>query len=276
MRENRLFRITLFIIITTFLLSGCVAKSDYEEVSNKVESLELENSDLNEKVEELTKERDSLSTQLESVKKELDDIKNGPTSLLSEARTYFEKENYNKVIEVTSLLHTKFNGVKEDIEGQKLSKAAQKKLDEAAALKKKEEEKKAAEAKKSAQDKAREIIRVTKLSKSEPNSAGGVDVFIGFKNMSDKVIKYIDFTVTPYNAVGDKTYCRVRRDASAILSDTGPYKKGEGSAGNYDGYWENTWYNWEIHKIKLDKISIEYMDGTRETLTGEDVDYVQY
>ncbi len=117
---------------------------------------------------------------------------------------------------------------------------------------------------------------MTKISKSKPNSAGGVDVFIGYKNMSDKIIKYAVFTITPYNSVGDKTYCDIRREATVRLNDMGPYKKGEGLAGNYNWYWENTWYNWEISKIELDKIEIEYMDGTRITLTDEDLKYVQY
>lgn len=247
--------LTIVIIFSIFSLTGCVSKTKYNELFNQVEIL--------------SSERDDLANKVRLLEEELDYIKTGPTALLSEAKKYFEEENYLKVIETTSTLHNDFTGISEDLEGQELSKKAQLKLDEAEKIKKEEEERIANEEKKNAQDKAREIIRITKLAKSEPNSAGGVDVFIGHTNMSDKTIKYITFTVTPYNAVGDKTYCTIRRESTVTLSDTGPYEKGQGIKGDYD------WY-WDISRIELDKIEIEYMDGNKVTLKGEDLKYVQY
>ena len=124
------------------------------------------------------------------------------------------------------------------------------------------------------QDKVENIIRVTKLQVSRPNSAGGVDVFFGFRNMSEKVIKYITFEAVPYNAVGDIVYCEIRNYANFRGRATGPYEKGEGLAGNYNWYWENAWYNSTITDVELKSIDIEYMDGTKESLSGNELNYV--
>lgn len=260
-------RLSLILVMILFLgvsilLSGCVSQKSYDELANQIESLKSENSVLSAKVEEL--------------KIELDEVKNGATNLLYQANQLFEDKKYNEVIEITSTLHKKFNGSPEDIKGQQLAIESQKVIDEEIRIKKEEEERLVAEALKSAQAKAREIIRVTKLSKSKPNSAGGVDLFIGYKNMSDKVIKYATFVVTPYNKVGDVATCEIRGNSTFRAMDEGPHKKGEGIAGNYNWYWENAWYSWSISKLELSEIIIEYMDGTSVRLHGDDVKYVQY
>lgn len=124
------------------------------------------------------------------------------------------------------------------------------------------------------ENRVKNIIRVTKLRASSPNSAGGVSLYVGFKNMSDKVIKYITFEVVPYNAVGDIVYCDIRDYANFRGRDTGPYAKGEGLAGNNSGYWDCAWYNYSITDVELKSIDIEYMDGTRESLSGDELNYV--
>lgn len=121
----------------------------------------------------------------------------------------------------------------------------------------------------------RNIIRISKFKQSNPNSAGGVDVFIGFTNNSDKTIKYIYFEVTPYNAVGDEVYSQIGNESTVLLQDTGPYQKGEGLSGTYY-YWQNMWYTWDISSIVLDKIEIEYTDGSTKTISGDEVNLVMY
>ena len=118
------------------------------------------------------------------------------------------------------------------------------------------------------------IIRVTKLQVSRPNSAGGVSLYIGFKNMSDKIIKYLTFEVVPYNAVGDIVYCDIRDYANFRGQATGPYAKGEGLAGNNSGYWDCAWYNYSITDVELESIYIQYMDGTSIVLSEDELDYV--
>lgn len=45
------------------------------------------------------------------------------------------------------------------------------------------------------------------------------------KNMSDNVIKYTTFSVTPYNKVGDKAYCEIRGNSQFHGQDEGPHAK---------------------------------------------------
>ena len=120
------------------------------------------------------------------------------------------------------------------------------------------------------------IVRVTKLQVSKPNSVGGVRVPIGHKNMSDKTIKYITFEVVPYNAVGDIMRCEIRDYANFGCQATGPYATGEGLAGNNSAYWDCVWYNSTITSVQLTNIDIEYMDGTSVSLSGNELNYVIY
>lgn len=261
-RKLSLFLVIVFFIGVAVLLPGCVSQKSYDELANQVESLKSENS--------------SLSAEVEKLKTELDEVKNGAPNLLYQANQLFEDKKYDEVIKITSALHEKFNGSPQDKEGQRLASESERAIGEEIRIKKEEEDRIAAEALKSAQDKAREIIRVTKISTSRPNSAGGVDLFIGYRNMSDKVIKYATFVITPYNRVGDIATCEIRGSSTFRARDEGPHKKREGLAGNYSWYWENAWYNWTISKLELTEIEIEYMDGTTVSLSGDDVKYVQY
>ena len=116
---------------------------------------------------------------------------------------------------------------------------------------------------------------------SLPNSAGGVNVKIMFKNTSDKTIKYIYINCTPYNAVDDVVPCSIRGYKVLDLSITGPIEPNTGNIpeymwkylGNldYNGVYlaefENVWYNSTIKYAVVDKIEIVYMDNSREVLT---------
>lgn len=189
---------------------------------------------------------------------------------------HLKKKEYDKVIKLSNDVHNKYNGSKEDQEAKTLSMQAQTILDEEANQRKIDEELKLAEMNKSKEEKIHNIIKITKLSHSSPNSAGGVDLFIGYKNMSDNIIKYCSFTITPYNAVGDIVYSRIGNTSTVIARDEGPHSKGEGIAGNYNWYWQNEWYAWNINTLVLDEIFIEYMDGSSIRLTGDDLNYVQW
>jgi len=92
----------------------------------------------------------------------------------------------------------------------------------------------------------------------EPNSADGVDVRFKWNNSSEKAIKYITFTATPYNAVGDQVWGEIRNKSTINMTVTGPVEAGE------NGYctFETVWYNPTIETCILEKIYIEYMDGT--------------
>lgn len=62
-------------------------------------------------------------------------------------------------------------------------------------------------------------VMVTRIN---TDSVGGVSPSIGYRNNSGKTIKYIDFTMVPYNAVGDPVSCTIRGYSSAVGEVTGP------------------------------------------------------
>ena len=95
-------------------------------------------------------------------------------------KTAFEKGNYSEVISLAEEMHSRFNGFSEDIEAQEqMALYEQLWIDQGTV------ENAKAEALKSAQGAAREI---TKISKSNSNSTGEIDLFIGYINQSDKAM----------------------------------------------------------------------------------------
>jgi hypothetical protein len=98
----------------------------------------------------------------------------------------------------------------------------------------------------------------------KPNSANGISCSIQFTNISDKRIKYIYFTVTPYNRVNDITYSDIRRLSTTeieVVDYIMPYE-------SYHASWENVWYNSTIAYMKIVEIRIIFDDNS--TLTIED------
>lgn len=108
-------------------------------------------------------------------------------------------------------------------------------------------------------EKFKKSIKIIKYYTSEPNSAGGVDCNIIWKNLSEKTIKYVKFTVTPYNRVNDKVSSKYGDD-SEILSVTGPIKQNQ--VEGHGTYWDCVWYNSTISYMKINQIEIFYMDGS--------------
>lgn len=102
-------------------------------------------------------------------------------------------------------------------------------------------------------------LLIYELRSGRPNSAGGVDVFVKFINTSSKTIKYARFNVTPFNAVGDPVRSSIGRRGQARLAATGPYGPG---AHSESWYWPNTWYNSTIRSVRLDRVEIDFMDGS--------------
>lgn len=102
-----------------------------------------------------------------------------------------------------------------------------------------------------------------------PNSAGGAGVYIYFHNDTEKTIKYIYFTVIPYNAVKDQIFCSISGKSELRLSYTGPVEPNR----RCHAFWENCWYNNTAHSVTLTQIEIEYMDGSNEVLRESDIRY---
>ena len=172
------------------------------------------------------------------------------------------ENNYSEAIKVIEEIKDFY---KEDEEISKL-------LSEISKLKQNKEKE---EKEKQKVEEIKSSIKVTRVWTATPNSAGGVDLYINWKNLSDKVIKYAYFTVVPYNSVNDIVTCTIRDYADfQAQADNGPYNKGQGTNGT-GYYWENAWYNHSIKGAKLKSVRIIYMDGTSLDIPEKYIEYIK-
>lgn len=104
-------------------------------------------------------------------------------------------------------------------------------------------------------------IIVHSITPSTPNSADGVDCTMKVEYINNKTIKYVTYEFEAYNAVGDKVRGRIRNVDKLYGEVTGPIMP---MIGYKVHYWENAWYNSTIECIKLIRIDVEYMDGTKK------------
>lgn len=251
------------------------AESDISALKGEKKALESEKAQLEDEKAALEGEKAELEDRLEQTAGELDELKNGPDMGLAAVKNAFDAGAWQEAIDLAAALHQKFNGFPQDEAAQQTALAAQKKLDDEAAAKKAEEERLAAEAAKTVRDRVRGLIRITTLSCSSPNSADGVGVTLYFTNKSpDKTIKYLNVTVQPYNAVGDSLSCDIRGYSRYTLEVTGPFAPGKGLSAADSWWWPNAWYNSRIKTIKLVGLTIEYADGSFESLNSDELQYV--
>ncbi len=96
------------------------------------------------------------------------------------------------------------------------------------------------------------------------NYVGGVEWTFRIRNNTDKEIKYITFQWTCYNAVDDPIRDEISGKTYVRIKFTGPLGPGETT-----GKQRNTtlFYNHSYAKMKWNEITVEYMDGTTETIT---------
>lgn len=116
-------------------------------------------------------------------------------------------------------------------------------------------------------------IRIKKAYISTPNSAGGVDATIIFKNVSNKTIKYFRWSGYPINAVGDPVSCTIRDYCESGGKATGPIKPGV--TFGYGRCWECLWYNYSAKKLILTGAEIEYMDGSTISISKNELKYIR-
>lgn len=104
------------------------------------------------------------------------------------------------------------------------------------------------------------------------NSAGGLGVRLKIKNLDPRSIKYASLYFVPFNKVGDIVSSSVHGGRTKHgLMYTGPLAQGQKSEWNY---LENVWYDYSISKVKLVEAKIEYMDGTTETIPGDQINRI--
>jgi len=115
--------------------------------------------------------------------------------------------------------------------------------------------------------KSLQIIKLKSIRLSYPNSAGGCDATFYYTNVSDKIIKYINWNGSAKNAVNDIVSCDVSNRKSFSGRETGPVNKGEEGG----GHWKNILYNSTARELIITDINIIYMDGSTFSLTKQDI-----
>ena len=103
----------------------------------------------------------------------------------------------------------------------------------------------------------------------ELNSVGGVDYTIAAYNNSNKTIKYVYYTVYAINRVNDMVKDDITNEYFIKLKETGPVEPNK----IFGGTFKAIMYNYSANDIILSKVTIEYMDGTTKTLTGNQISY---
>lgn len=104
----------------------------------------------------------------------------------------------------------------------------------------------------------------------EVNSAGGADVWLMFRNISGKTIKYLHFTVQIYNAVGDVVYGSISGNSTRRLNYTGPLQTDRTD----NAYWDAVLYNYSTACIKITRVKITFMDGSVKNYSGSNLDKI--
>lgn len=93
---------------------------------------------------------------------------------------------------------------------------------------------------------------------------GGVEWTFKIRNNTDKEIKYITFQWTCYNAVGDSIRDEISMKNYVRLKYTGPLAPGETTDSKRN---TTLFYNHSYANLKWNEITVEYMDGTTESIT---------
>lgn len=117
-------------------------------------------------------------------------------------------------------------------------------------------------------------VAVTILYPGAANYAGGVGVSMAFTNTSGKTLKYMEFGLVPFNAVGDVVASSIGGGTLEVVQFTGPYKPGVSTddfsvtfAGGPVGF-QNVWYNESIRCVEIQLARAVFMDGTTQVLKG--------
>ena len=98
-----------------------------------------------------------------------------------------------------------------------------------------------------------------------PSSSGRIGIRFSFAYEGPKTIKYCTFTFVPVNAVDDVVACTRTGKVELEIQITGPLKSGRYFARS------EGWYNRTIRDVLSPRVDIQYMDGSTETISGDQV-----
>lgn len=116
------------------------------------------------------------------------------------------------------------------------------------------------------------------------NSVGGISIKYGLINYSPHKIKYVTFNATFYNPVGDKCYasgegsnCQ-RRGIGPVEAFPKTFEEYRDNILSEDYEWIASWefdnrlfYARNAERVKLTSVTIEFWDGHRTTLSGNNL-----
>ena len=95
----------------------------------------------------------------------------------------------------------------------------------------------------------------------------GVDISVEFYNASEKDIKYVTFGFVAYNAVDDAVACETTHKKINHAKFIGPLAVNKTTKVMFEG----VCYNKTITNVVIHEVTVEYMDGTTETIAGKDL-----
>jgi hypothetical protein len=99
------------------------------------------------------------------------------------------------------------------------------------------------------------------------NSAGGVEPYFIFNNPNEKsAIKYISVQISLFNSVGDMVGSQIGGDRTKGIRFTGPLTHEEGET---RASWGPVWYNTTGSCIKIESMTITWMNGKNQTYAGK-------
>jgi|GEM_PF-2764410 len=109
-------------------------------------------------------------------------------------------------------------------------------------------------------------IRIKACSPFGNDFAKSVNVQVLFDYYGPTTIKYMYFTVTPYNDKGQKLKCNTKGHSSYTFEMMGPFRN---SKITNDVSWDEIWKNPDVSCVKLTKLKVEYVDGKTYTYVSE-------
>ena len=109
-------------------------------------------------------------------------------------------------------------------------------------------------------------IRVKACTPFGNDFAKSVNVQVLFDYYGPTTIKYMWFTVAPYNDNGQKLKCNTQGHSNYTFEIMGPFRN---SKITNDVSWDEIWKNPNISCVKLTKLKVEYVDGKTYTYVSE-------
>lgn len=120
----------------------------------------------------------------------------------------------------------------------------------------------------------RERLRVTQFYCSEPDTAGGVELYFNFVNRYWETIEKVEFGVSFYNESGNLVMDKYRQQQVYLNTQEGPFSQW---CGRYDDSWYfGKYYTGEPVTPVLTSLVITYTNGDQYTMSPLELEAIIY